>query len=1394
MSDMATTTSQLQAKLLALTGGKVDIMLNETTFKNSTQILREMAEAWEDMNDIQRASALELMGGKRQANVLSALIQNFDTVEEAIEASQKSAGSALEENEKYLDSIQGRLDQFNNQLQSMWSNVLNDDLVKFIVQAGTELLKFIDNLGVVKTLIIGIGTYLIQKNFKGDLFGGLFNAQTIDEARDRLKNLQVDIAKLQKEGKKPKKIERKQNQANTLKASIDKYDELSKQLTKNRIDADAAKKALDDYNESLAKKYAKKKNQGKSPTAVEAAEVERLQKAYDGANDEVIKTEVALKQAEVQAKATGTAGLNAGNKIKTGFISVGKAVWKFAKEMAMSMAYTMAFTAIFEAIGNIGEGLAPLFDKIIETPEELQEKLSELENELSSVESELSNLQSELKDTDERIEELMEQGSLTFVEQEELNKLKSVSAELKAQIGLQENLQKSKQQGVNSASIEATNAYLDTSFMSEQTRTEKQEKWGETGEAIGQTVGTVGGAVFGAKVLGSIGAIGGPLGVAIGIAAGSIIGGLIGTFVGEGLAGAAYDSEQTVGEAMDSMLETRSKLKEEQDKALAENDAEAYNEATEALRTYDSQMAKHISQIQQNYNAMDWETASPEDRKEMMEYADWLDKYAISMDTTGANGAKSNAIARIFGEEAQGNIAKARDEINKLKENLAKAKKDGKGVDEALAALEGFELNLSEKEVERLRSMGIYLYEVEDYFKEVVDAETEFIDSDLEDVAKDINKITDGLASLKSAFEEVTEKGVLTAKTVMSLKEELQISKYSGIDDVTDAWREYLDVMMSGTATTEKMTAATEALAQSIIEAALEDPNGLTPDTKFEYIAQLKVLGVENAEEYVEDLLQKNMVKDIENGFTLNKSGIKQALMRRGNSKEWINGLSDDQLREYAKEYGIIGEISDDVKQKIMERYGVEESAVDAIIQKLQEKQRLENQKTIAQNSLDDYREFVKGTKNAPGFKGLQQDLGDLDSNPTYKTALQIKKGLDDWDPYSSLFPEGTYDDQGFYHFNGETYYTLGEFDAAVNAYLEEYNAKREELRKKYIELAEKGVTQGYVVKNADGTYTLKKGIEEEFTAAYTAAENGITALETELDEELTIDIELKLDLQNQDKLVDDIQSIYDELSNAQKEYAENGYISVDTMQSLLKLEPKYLDMLVDENGNLNLTKETLHEVARARIVDLGLKQQNAIVDQALALAQQGSKQALDEWIIVNENADESMKDSISTTKQLILTTLKAREAAGELPKGYTDKFMGILENQLNAVQRVTDLALSDLDNTLSSSGNTATEEANNAFKDAMDYWENRIGAEESRFQQIQNEIDSLESKGKKASAGYYNEQIASENRKLDLLKEQKKEIEKYTGYIDENGNAIAGLYKEGSEEWFRKKPAYFGN
>ncbi len=156
---MAETTSQLQAKLLALTDGKVNIMVDANNFKNTTEILREISAEWENLTDVERAATLELLGGKRQANILASIINNFDIVEDAIEASANSAGSAMEENEKVLDSIQGRINLFNNALQTMWSNSLDSDLIKGIVNFGTEIIRAIDKLGLLKSVLLTFGTF-----------------------------------------------------------------------------------------------------------------------------------------------------------------------------------------------------------------------------------------------------------------------------------------------------------------------------------------------------------------------------------------------------------------------------------------------------------------------------------------------------------------------------------------------------------------------------------------------------------------------------------------------------------------------------------------------------------------------------------------------------------------------------------------------------------------------------------------------------------------------------------------------------------------------------------------------------------------------------------------------------------------------------------------------------------------------------------------------------------------------------------------------------------------------------------------------------------------------------------------------------------------------------------
>ena len=168
--NMAESTATLQAKLKALTHGRVDIMEDADTFKSTTQILREMADAWEYMTDIERASALELMGGKRQANILSSLINNFDIVEDVIQTSLNSENSAIEENAKYLDSMQGRIDQLTNSMQAMWVHAMDSDFLKFLISAADVFVQLTDKVGLFNA---AIAVFMGKTAFGGKKFGVL---------------------------------------------------------------------------------------------------------------------------------------------------------------------------------------------------------------------------------------------------------------------------------------------------------------------------------------------------------------------------------------------------------------------------------------------------------------------------------------------------------------------------------------------------------------------------------------------------------------------------------------------------------------------------------------------------------------------------------------------------------------------------------------------------------------------------------------------------------------------------------------------------------------------------------------------------------------------------------------------------------------------------------------------------------------------------------------------------------------------------------------------------------------------------------------------------------------------------------------------------------------------
>ena len=144
MEGMASSTAKLREEIMALSG--VDIMIDDNTFKSTYQIIEELAAKWGELSDIQQASITELIAGKRQGNIISAVMENFDIAQEALNSSLESSGSAMEEYNTYLEGIEAKTNQFKAAFEALSLTVINSDFLKWIIESGTDVITVLDNI------------------------------------------------------------------------------------------------------------------------------------------------------------------------------------------------------------------------------------------------------------------------------------------------------------------------------------------------------------------------------------------------------------------------------------------------------------------------------------------------------------------------------------------------------------------------------------------------------------------------------------------------------------------------------------------------------------------------------------------------------------------------------------------------------------------------------------------------------------------------------------------------------------------------------------------------------------------------------------------------------------------------------------------------------------------------------------------------------------------------------------------------------------------------------------------------------------------------------------------------------------------------------------------------
>lgn len=132
----------------------------------------ELSEVYDSMSGVYDTA------GTYRKNYFIALLSNITAVDEAIKGMSDASGYTMEEQSKYMDTYSAKL----NKLQSQWEALISEqsswmDVKKFILDAGSALLSFIEKTGGLRTTLLAIAT-IIATLFTEKIVSGIKNFGT----------------------------------------------------------------------------------------------------------------------------------------------------------------------------------------------------------------------------------------------------------------------------------------------------------------------------------------------------------------------------------------------------------------------------------------------------------------------------------------------------------------------------------------------------------------------------------------------------------------------------------------------------------------------------------------------------------------------------------------------------------------------------------------------------------------------------------------------------------------------------------------------------------------------------------------------------------------------------------------------------------------------------------------------------------------------------------------------------------------------------------------------------------------------------------------------------------------------------------------------------------------
>lgn len=389
-------------------------------FRSFENILDEMAQKWKTLSSVQQASLLKVSAGTRQQNRMSALLEGYNKTLELTEVAANSAGTAVEKfNKSYKESIEAKTNTLQASFESMIMNSDMSQIYSDILDATTALVNFLNKTNAVNDALGVLAVTGATKTFlsiKSGAYEAFVNLNKFKNAMDIV---------------------------NATTITTQGYDKLV--LLANGLSKSQLKLML-------------------STDALTVSQKKQI----------LVETGLSEQQAINQLQTWKMVAANNGLNVSTTTASNAfKGLGASIKALAVAHPVLLAITVTLGAIA----GAVKIVDALTTSVKEQREAFENAQQDYTDACTKLDELKTKLSETTSRIAELIEKsnnGTITLVEQSELDKLKLTNEELRLMI---QNHEEVKKQKAKEASDEAYKTYTRENRMETDDTASKQEQY-----------------------------------------------------------------------------------------------------------------------------------------------------------------------------------------------------------------------------------------------------------------------------------------------------------------------------------------------------------------------------------------------------------------------------------------------------------------------------------------------------------------------------------------------------------------------------------------------------------------------------------------------------------------------------------------------------------------------------------------------------------------------------------------------------------------------------------------------------------------------------------------------------------------------------------------------------